>query len=173
MTAMTSTINAAVTYLVTTAKATWAGDETVCVFDGPTPAGFQQEKPNKVWIGADPTVDDSPGFEAVTGDHQVANLNQGRSLDENYAIVCAIEHWDGGTDLGAARDAAFGYFAVFENFVRGRPPVGPGDTSLGGALGTSGWAQISGGVAMHQAQKSEGCVVLITFHVTCRARLTG
>lgn len=169
---ITSTINAAVTYLVATARAAWADDSTAYVFDGPTPAGFNQEVPNKVWIGADPTLDDQPGFEAVTGDHQAATLSQGRTLDESYAIACAVEHWDGGTDLAEARTAAFGYLATFEAFVRGVPPVGPGDTTLGGALGTSGWAQLSGGVAMHQQQQPKGCVVLITFHITCRARLT-
>lgn len=168
----TSTINAALTYLAATARATWAEDSTAFVFDGPTPAGFQQEKPNKIWIGADPMQDDEPGFEAVTGDHTAATLSQGRTLDETYSIVCAVEHWDGGTDLAEARAAAFGYLATFENFVRGVPPVGPGDTTLGGALGTSGWSQISGGIAVHQAQKSTGCLVLITFHVSCRARLT-
>lgn len=168
----TSTINAAINYLVTTARAAWAADQSTYVFDGPIPAGFDQEFPNKIWIGADPTLDDAPGFEAVTGDHNVATLSQGRSLDEQYNIVCTIEHWDGGTDLSEARAKAFSYWATFENFVRGLPPVGPGDTTLGGALGTAGWAQISGGVAMHQAQKSNGCVVLITFHVQCRARLT-
>jgi hypothetical protein len=168
----TSTINAAINYLVATARTAWAADPTAFVFDGPTPAGVDQEFPNKIWIGADPTLDETPGFEAVTGDHAAATLSQGRSLDEQFAIACAIEHWDGGTDLAEARAAAFSYWATFENFVRGRPPVGPGDTTMGGALGTSGWSQIGGGVAMHQAQKSNGCVALITFHVSCRARLT-
>lgn len=168
----TSTINAAINYLVTTARAAWATDQTVFVFDGPTPAGFDQEFPNKIWIGADPTLDDTPGFEAVTGDRDVATLTQGRALDEQFLIACAVEHWDGGTDLAEARAAAFGYWATFENFVRGLPPVGPGDTRLGGALGPSGWAKLGGAVAMHQAQKTTGCVALITFHVACRARLT-
>lgn len=169
----TSTIPAAIAYLVATAKAAWANDQSVYVFDGPTPAGFDQEFANKVWIAADPTQEDAPGFEVVVGDQSAATLTQGRTRDESYAIVCAIEHWDGGTDLAEARTVAFGYLATFEGFLRGIPSLGgPGDVGLAGALGPSGWAQLSGGIAVHQDQQTKGCVCLITFHVSCRARLT-
>lgn len=166
----TTTINAAIAYLVNTAKSTWASDQNMTVFDGPTPAGFQLESKSRIWIGADPTLD-QPGAEAVTGTTEVATLSQGRSLNEDYAIVCAIEHWDGGTDLSEVRSVAFGYMATFQGFLRGLPPVGPGDTTMGGALGTSGWAQASI-ASVHQFQQTDGADVVIVFHVLCRARLT-
>jgi hypothetical protein len=170
MTATTTTINAAITYLVTTATNAWAADQSMTVFDGPTPAGYKLESQNRIWIGADPTLTE-PGAEAVTGTTGVATLSQGRSLNEDFAIVCAIEHWDGGTDFAEARAAAFGYLAVFQQFLRGLPPVGPGDTSMGGALGPSGWAQATIS-AVHQLQLDTGADVVIVFHVLCRARLT-
>ena len=169
----TSTMFAAIDYLVTTSQAAWANDSTAYVFDGPTPAGFDQEFPNKIWIGADPIQDDAPGFEAVTGDQDFATISQGRTRDERFAIACAVEHWDGGTDLKVARTAAKGYLATFETFLRGTAATaGPGDCTLGGALGPSGYAQLAGGQALHQEQQTTGCLCLITFHITCRARLT-
>jgi hypothetical protein len=169
----TSTIPAAINYLVSTARTQWAADQTVIVFDGPTPAASGGEFANRVWIGADPMQDDAPGFEAVVGDQDVATMTQGRTRDEQYAIACAIEHWDGGSDLAAARATAFGYLATFEGFLRGVPGTGgPGNIGLAGALGLAGWAQLKGGIALHQEQQTSGCVALITFHVSCRARLT-
>lgn len=173
MSATTSTINAAIGYLVSTAKAAWANDQSVYVFDGPAPVGTALESPNRVWIGADPTKDEEAGYDAVTGDQDVATLSQGRTKDETFSITCAIEHWDGGTDLAEARAAAFGYLATFEKFLRGIPALGgPGDVTLGGALGSSGWAKLAGGVQLHQEQQSPGCDVVIVFHVTCKARLS-
>jgi hypothetical protein len=169
----TTTIPAALAYLVTTATNTWATDQSVYVFDGPPPVGFNLEFPTKIWIGCDPTKLDAMGDEVVAGDYNVATLTQGRTLQETYSIVCAVEHWDGGTDLNEARAAAFSYFATFENFVRGLPGSGgPGDTTMGGALGTAGWSQVSGGLALYQEQQSPGCDVVIVFHVSCTARLT-
>jgi hypothetical protein len=172
MTAVTSRINAAISYLVTQATSTWGSDQQTHVFDGPTPADFNLEAPSRVWIGADPTKLEAAGDDAVTGDRGVATLTQGRALNETFEITCAVEHWDGGTDLAEARSVAFGYWSTFENFVRGLPPVGPGDTTLGGALGSSGWAQIAGGVQVHQEQQPSGCDVVIVFRVSCIARLT-
>lgn len=166
----TSTINAAISYLVTTAQAAWASDTSMTVFDGPTPNSFNLETKSRIWIGADPTAAE-PGADAVTGTTEIATLSQGRSLDETYAITCAIEHWDGGIDLAEARSVAFGYLATFQQFLRGLPPVGPGDTTMGGALGTAGWAQASI-AAVHQFQQTDGADVVIVFHVLCRARLT-
>jgi hypothetical protein len=162
----------AIAYLVAKAEAQWANDLSVVVFDGPTPADFELEAPNRIFIGADPTKLDAEGDDAVTGDQEVATLSQGRTRNEAFAITCAVEHWDGGTDLAEARSIAKGYFDTFEQFLRGIPPIGPGDVTLGGALGTSGWAQIAGGIALHQEQQSTGCAVVLVFHVSCRARLT-
>lgn len=162
----------AMAYLVTTARAQWAADQSAFVFDGPEPVNYDGEFPNKIWIGADPTKAEAAGDEAVTGDQGVATLSQGRTRTERFAITCAVEHWDGGTDLNEARSVAKTYFDTFEQFLRGIPPVGPGDVTLGGALGTSGWAQIAGGIALHQEQQSSGCDVVIVFHVSCTARLT-
>lgn len=166
----TTTIHAAINYLVATAKTAWLSDTSMTVFDGPTPANFNLESKSRLWVGADPTLPD-PGADAVTGTTDVATLSQGRSLDEQFAITCAIEHWDGGTDVAEARGAAFGYLATFQGFLRGLPPVGPGDTTMGGALGTAGWAQASI-AAVHEFQQSDGVDVVIVFHVLCRARLT-
>lgn len=162
----------AVAYLVATARSTWANDATVVVFDGPTPADFELEAQNRIWIGADPTKLDAEGDDAVTGDQEVATLSQGRTRTERFAITCAIEHWDGGTDLSEARAAVKGYFNAFEQLLRGVPLVGPGDITLGGALGASGWAQIAGGIQLHQEQQPTGCDVVLVFHVSCTARLT-
>lgn len=169
----TTTIPAALAYLVSTARTTWANDPSVFVFDGPPPVNLNLEASNRIWIGCDPTKAEGMGDDVVIGDYDNATLRQGRTLNETYTIVCAIEHWDGGTDLNEARTAAFGFFATFENFLRGLPNTGgPGDTTMGGALGTAGWSQIKGGLSLFQEQQSSGCDVVIVFHVSCTARLT-
>lgn len=158
----TSTMAAAIDYLVT--ACTSAFGSTAHVFDGPPSADTQLTLDDRVWIGYSPI---SPDLPAAAGDQQFATLGA-RSRDETYAIVCAVEHFGGDTTMRPLRDGAFALLATVETLLRGTGG-NPGDCTLGGAVL---FAQISGGLEMHQAQTPAGASVLVQFHVQCRARLT-
>lgn len=158
----TSSMAAAVDYLVTTV--TTALGSGAHVFDGPPITGTELTFDDRVWIGYSPV---SPDLPAVVGDQQFAALGA-RSRNEEYAIVCAVEHWSGDPAMRALRDGAMSLLAGIETLLRGTGG-NPGDCTLGGAVL---FAQISGGIELHQAETPNGASVLIQFHVQCRARLT-
>ncbi|MDH6134657.1 hypothetical protein P3T37_004061 [Kitasatospora sp. MAA4] len=158
----TSSIGAAVDYLLT--ACTTALGTTAHVFDGPPVGDTQLSLDDRIWIGFSPV---SPDLPAATGDQQFAALGA-RSRDETFAVVCAVEHFGGTTAMRQLRDGAFALLATVETLLRGTGG-NPGDCTLGGAVL---FAQLSGGIEVHQAQTPAGASVLIQFHVQCRARLT-
>lgn len=166
MTVATSTIPAAIDYLVTTATAAFPD---ALVLDGGPKSTDQQAFQDIVAIGWD--GDEQMGAAAAEGDQDFAALDRALTRDETYRISCSILHWDGGDSYKQARDGAFAMLAGFEKLLRGYPPNGTGDTSLGGAVL---WSHISGGVALNYTPATaNGVAAYITFHITCRARLTG
>lgn len=165
MTVATSSIPAAIDYLVSAATAAFPG---VLVLDGPPRSTDQQSFQDIVTIGWD--GDEDMTTPAVEGDQDFAALDRALTRDETYRIVCSIIHWDGTDSYKGARDGVFGLFGTFEKLLRGYPPNGTGDTSLGGAVK---FAHVSGGVSLNYTSGPNGVAAYITFHVTCRARLTG
>jgi hypothetical protein len=165
MSVATSSIPAALDYLVAAATAAFPD---ALVLDGPPKSTDQQEFQDVVSIGWD--GDDQMLTAAAEGDQDFAAINRALTRDETYRIVCSALHWDGGDSYKAARDGAFTLLAGFERLVRGYPPNGTGDTSLGGAVQ---WSHISGGVSLNYTTSTNGVGAYIIFHVTCRARLTG
>jgi hypothetical protein len=153
---------AAIDYLVT--ACTTAFGNGAHVFDGAPVSGTELTLDDRIWIGYSPI---SPDLPAAAGDQTFATLG-GRSRDENYAIVCAVEHFSGDTTMRPLRDGAFGLLATVETLLRGTGG-NPGDCTLGGAVLFS---QIAGGLEVHQAETPSGAAVMIQFHVQCRARLT-
>lgn len=165
MTVATSSIPAALTALVTAATAAFP---TALVFDGPMLVVDEEAWPDRVTIGWD--GDTEANTTAVEGDQDFNALNRGVTRDENYKIVCSVTHIDGNNDTTEARNAAFALLASFEKLLRGVPPNGSGDVTLGGAVL---WAHVAGGIAVDYVATENGTACHITFHVTCRARLTG
>lgn len=165
MTVATSSIPAAIDYLVSAATAAFPG---ILVLDGPPRSTDQQSFQDILSIGW--AGDEDMSTPAVEGDQDFANLDRALTRTEDYSIVCSIIHWDGGDSYAAARAGVFALLATFEKLLRGYPPNGTGDTSLGGAVL---WSQVSGGTALNYAAGPNGVAAYITFHVTCRARLTG
>lgn len=165
MTVNTSSIPAALTYLVTAAKAAFP---TALVLDGPMIVVDQEAAADRVTIGWD--GDPDANSSAVEGDQNFNALNRGVTRDENYRIPCSVMHWDGNGDVAAARAAAFGLLRTFELLLRGYPPNGSGDVTLGGAVLFAG---VEGGITVDYVPDSNGTACHVVFHVTCRARLTG
>lgn len=162
MSPTTSSIPAAIDYLVT--AITTALGTTAHVFDGPPFSDTTLALDDRVWIGYSPLNPDLP---AATGDQDFGPLGA-RSRNEEYAIVCALEHWSGSTAVQPLRAGAFALLRQIEILLRGTGG-NPGDCTLAGAVLFAG---ISGGIEVHQGQTANGASVLIQFHITCRARLT-
>ncbi|WP_051943879.1 hypothetical protein [Streptacidiphilus rugosus] len=158
----TSAISAAVDYLVT--AATTAYGTSAHVFDGPPATDTALDLDDRIWIGFDPV---NEGVPAVTGDQEFAALGA-RSRNETFEIVCAVEHWSGDSTFRGLRDGAFALLAQVEMLLRGTGGQ-PGDCTLGGAVL---YAQVSGGIELHQSSTANGAAVLVLFHISCRARLT-
>lgn len=165
MSIATSSIPAAIDYLV--AAATTAFPKAL-VLDGGPKVTDQQAFQDIVAIGWD--GDEQMAMPAVEGDQDFAALNRALTRNEDYRITCSVLHWDGGGSYKVARDGAFGMLATFEKLLRGYPPNGTGDTSLGGAVL---WSHVAGGTALNYVSDTNGVAAYVIFHVTCRARLTG
>jgi len=166
MTVATSTIPAAIDYLVSAATAAFPA---ALVLDGGPKSTDQQSFQDIVAIGWD--GDEQMATPATEGDQDFASINRALTRNEDYRIVCSILHWDGGDSYKHARDGVFGMLATFEKLLRGYPPNGTGDTSLGGAVL---WSHIAGGYSLsYTPASSNGVAAYLIFHITCRARLTG
>lgn len=166
MTVATSAIPAAWNYLVAAATAAFAS--TVLICDGPAPVVDLEAYQDRVAIGWDGAEDSLT--DAVTGSQSFNALNRGVTKDEEFGIVCSVTHWDGDNSIGAARTKAFALLATFEKLMRGYPPNGSGDVSLGGAVQFAGIGAIDGVIPI---LNGDGASVTVVFHVACTARLTG
>ncbi len=161
MSITTSSIAAAIDYLVT---AVTTAMPNANVFDGPPTSDTQLTFDDRVWIGYSPLDPQTP---AAAGDQDFHGLGALRR-DEDYAIVCAVEHWTGETAMQPIRDGAFALLAAVETLIRG---IGgnPGDTTLGGNVL---WSGIGGALEVSQAQTTNGASVMIQFHIQCHNVLT-
>lgn len=166
MTIATSAIAGAWNYLVSAATA--AFESTVLVCDGPMPVVDVEGYQDRVaigWDGAEDTLAD-----AVTGSQSFNALNRGVTKDEEFTIVCSVTHWDGDNSISTARTKAFALLATFEKLMRGLPPNGSGDVSLGGSVLYAGVGAITGVIPI---LNGDGASVTVVFQVACTARLTG
>lgn len=167
MTVATSSIPAAWDYLVAAATTAFA-DQNVLVCDGAMATVDWAEFEDRVTIGWDGA--ETPFSNAVEGSQAFANLDRGIAKDETYEITCSVTHWDGNNNVGTARTAAFALLATFERLMRGYPPNGTGDVTLGGAVLFAG---IGGGIQVISELDELAASFTIIFRVACRARLTG
>lgn len=155
----TSTIPAAIDYVVTTVKALPAAAAPVVVSDG----WSDQRGDTGVVIGITPEDPDTRGVKSW------AELGA-RAQWEEYSIPCVI--WArrvGDQAMKQARDAAFVLFDAIDTALRTQA-----GTTLGGVL-KSGTALVSDPV-MTQTNTAEeagdGRICEIHFEVTCRSRST-
>lgn len=165
MTVQTSSVDAAITYLVAAAKGAFPN---ALVLDGPMVVVDQDTYQDMVAVGWD--GDPEGEMVAAESDQDFAALNRGVTRDEHFSIVCCVKHWDGDNDAAKARGAARDLLAGFERLMRGYPPNGTGDVTLGGAVT---WAGLSGGFQWIYEADGDGTACRIAFRVTCFTRLTG
>ena len=168
----TSAIGNAIAALVAAVNAAVAAGsfgKDVAVFEGFYIADSELTLQSRIWIGYDPI---NPANPAAEGTQEFAALNQARSRNETFSIVCAVESWTGNADNATAtvRANVFALLAQFELLLRGTAAsAGPGDTTLGGKVL---WSQVTGPIIFDYVGDDSGVLGQLSFHVACAARLT-
>jgi hypothetical protein len=162
----TSQVPAVTDWLVAAAQSSAALSD-VTVVDGPQIPAATQNRPQVLWIGADPASLNDAAAEAA---QNWPVMDNARTRDEDGAITCAAQDWSGDTTISTHRDGAAAIVAAVELLLRGTPRVGgPGDATMGGLVM---WSGVDGPYAWYPRQVANGALVLVTFRVTYRARLT-
>lgn len=162
----TSQIPAVTDWLVNAAQTSDALSG-VSVFDGPQVPAATQSMESVLWIGADPASLSEATGEA---DQMWPVMDNARTRDEDGVITCAAQHWSGDTTIATHRNGAAAIVAAVELLLRGTPRVGgPGDATMGGLVM---WSGVAGPYAWYPRQVANGALVLVTFKITYRARLT-
>jgi hypothetical protein len=166
---LTSQVPAVTDWLVSAAQASTllgAATAPVSVFDGPQVPVKVQEIEQVLWIGANPA---SLGEATAEADQTWPVIDHARTRDEDGGIICAAQHWSGLTDIKTHRDGAAAIVAGVELLLRGDGTTGPGDTTMGGLVL---WSGVAGPYSWWPRQVASGALMLVTFHVTYKARLT-
>lgn len=165
----TSAIPAAIDWLVAKCQAsitpTDGVSQKVFISDGPLITLDPMVYPQRLMIGGDPT---KPDEVAAEGEQEFAAINQARTRNEEFHIVCAAEDWSGDTTMKTRRDNVFALVAQVETFIRG-VNGNPGDATMGGTVLFAG---ISGPMHLHQAQDASGASATVIFRISAKARLT-
>lgn len=169
MTTVTDLVHDVIGYLVTQCQNSpalgAAPVSPVLVMDGPTPPGEPLTQQQRLWIG----------FDAVSGQGDFATAAQkfafvgtsGGYRDEDGSVTCTAEAWSGDPTPAPSRAACKAIVGAVEVLLRGAPPLGPGDSSMGGLVQ---WSQIAD-LAWHQFQDGNDYSAMCVFKVTYFARL--
>lgn len=177
MSTLTDYIPDVIAYLLAQAQASpslGAAPVPVTVIDGQPPtqdvlAVNETGLTQRLWIGSSGYVTSGQTDEAASSDQGFSFLDQARTRDNQIEVLCAAEAISGDTVMAEARLGAFAVMKVVEVLLRGSPPLGPGDASMGGLVY---WSEVSGPVELQQGQISQGAVALVKFRVSAFVRLT-
>lgn len=136
----------------------------VQVFDGPVPPADATGVEQCLWIGCDPK---NPGGEYGTSTQSFAYIgNDATRRNQAGDITCAAKHWTGDTSSKVHRDGCKAITAVVEELLRGVPPAGPGDTTMGGLVQWSEFAESAWYADLVPGGGAEAvCVFKIYFYV--------
>ena len=129
----------------------------VTVFDGEVPkinaTGIEQ----CLWIGWNAlSAGDEPFGTSTQGFAYLGNDATRR--DNAGEIICTAKHWTGDTTMKVHRDGCKAIVAAVELMLRGVPPAGPGDSSMGGLVE---WSEFI------EASWSQGLVASLGAQATC------
>lgn len=154
----TSAVPAAINALLTIWRAL-PGLTGVQVLDGP-PTGDQSDT-EYVSVGWQPESNDVAA-ESV----QTFNSAGARTRDEDFALTCWVDTWNGDADVGARRARAYELLAVIEESLRATS----GNPTAPTLLGTVLFSQMTSSV-LRQVNTDQGVRAGIGFSVNCRARI--
>lgn len=122
-----------------------------------------------LWIGSTGLVPSGQPDQAASSQQGFAFLDQARTRDNDLDIACAAEATAGSSVMAEARNGAFAVMAAVEVMLRGSPPFGPGDASMGGLVM---WSEVVGPIDLEQEQTQAGANARVRFRVTATVRLT-
>lgn len=122
-----------------------------------------------LWIGSYGFAPPGEQAEAASADQGFSFLDQARTRDDQLEVLCAAEAVAGSGVTKEARDGAYAVMAAIEVLLRGSPPLGPGDATMGGLVF---WSEVAGPIGLSQAQAAQGARALIKFQVSAFVRLT-
>ena len=148
-------------YLVAQCQAAAAGGSLagVTVFDGPQPSAAATGMEQVLWIGYDPMSPDTPAGDM---EEEFAFLgDKGATRNETGSVVCTAKHWTGDTSFRVHRDGCKAITGAVELMLRGLPPSGPGDASMGGLVF---WSQFTG-ATWYQRLADGGAEALCVFKI--------
>lgn len=156
----TSQVPVLIDRLVELATAALNGNPEVTVYDG---YGVSGNPGDFLMIGVDdPSSRDTAN--SGSSDQVPATMGTSRPRDENGAIICAAYSLDQSKNQKTARDAAYSYMAVIEDFLREDPSL---EIAAGGLF----LAQMGTAQRLSQNQNEDGADALLVFDVRFRARI--
>lgn len=177
MTTLTDKIPGVIAYLLAQAAVNpslGAASPPVVIIDGQPPTedvlavngtGLTQ----RLWVGSDGWVTSGQMSTAAASDQGFSFLDQGKTRDEQLEVSLAAEAISGDTSIASARAGAFAVMRAIEVMLRGSPPFGPGDASMGGLVF---WSEVGGPIELQQGQITQGACALVKFRVHAFVRLT-
>lgn len=130
------------------------GGAGIAVYDGQTVSG--DDAATAIVVGGRFDDDDSNA-----GDFQIEYRTDGgasASMDETLRVSCALQTWDGDTDIAAARATAFAVLEDVSDTLRAAPGLG---------LSALLWCHISIGDVRQQLDS--GARITVNFTITARA----
>jgi hypothetical protein len=180
VTALTEQIPAVITYLLEESASSpllGAASPPVIILDGPPPTDDQLAMnpdglTQRLWIGAEGMAVRGEPSDAASGEQGFAFLDQARTRNDQFEILCAAEAGSGDGVMAEARNGAFAVMAAVELLLRGSPgtsPASPGDASMGGLVY---WSEVIGPVGLVQQQTQNGAWARVGFRVSAFTRLT-
>lgn len=138
----------------------------VTVFDGPQPSAAATSLERVLWVGHNPMA---AGAEFGSADQDFSFVgDHGSTRDETGWVECAAKHWSGDTTMSVHRDGCKAITGAVELMLRGSPPAGPGDYSLGGLVF---WAHTSGPFTWWQQLIDDGAEAYCSFRISYFGRL--
>ncbi|WP_330349573.1 hypothetical protein [Streptomyces sp. NBC_00582] len=153
-----SKVPAAIANLLAILRARPALQQGLLILDGPAVVDVSQA--DLISVGWSPDGDQA--VELV----QDFNAAGARTRNEQFAIHCVIDVWNGGNDIAAVRVRVFEIFAEIENALRASDLTPDAPTLNNTVL----WAHLTSGV-LRQSFTEQGARVALSFTVTCQARI--
>ena len=140
------------------------------IIDGEDTTSDALVEAQRLYIGYDAIAGtNSEGAqEAGSATQKFSFLDQARTRDEIGSVTLTAQDWSGDTNINTHRDACKLLVGAVEVMLRGSPPFGPGDASMGGLVQ---WSQVTD-ATWYQDQLQSGAVASCVFKVSYFRRLT-
>lgn len=170
---LTSSVPDVIDYLLAQCLASaslGAATPPVEIIDGPQVTDDSLTEGQRLWVGHDAVNGGATqSSQAGTAPQRFAFLDQARTRDEyNGQVVMTAQDWSGDSAIKTHRDACKTLVGAVETMLRGSPPLGPGDASMGGLVQ---WSEVVS-LEWYQEQNQSGAWAACVFKISYYRRLT-